>query len=235
MPTDAVVLIPAHCNGPPTSGNGGYSCGLLAAHIEGASRVRLQVPPPLETPLNVKREAEGLALYDGDTLVARAWPTQLDTDIPDAPTLEAAGKAASGYPGHRQHMYPGCYVCGPERTGDGLCIFPGPLPDSSLLACAWTPRGEMLDTQGRVRPEIVWAALDCPGYFAVLGEVGTPALLGELSVELLASVPGDESLVVYCWSLGVEGRKASAGSAIADASGRVLAHARSLWITLQEP
>ena len=34
--------------GPPNSGNGGYVCGLLAAHIDGGAEITLRVPPPLE-------------------------------------------------------------------------------------------------------------------------------------------------------------------------------------------
>ena len=38
------VTIPARYNGPPDSGNGGYSCGVLAAFIDGPARVRLHSP-----------------------------------------------------------------------------------------------------------------------------------------------------------------------------------------------
>ena len=44
----AVVSIPSRFNGPPLSGNGGYSCGVLAAFIDGPAQVRLHVPPPLD-------------------------------------------------------------------------------------------------------------------------------------------------------------------------------------------
>ena len=45
---DRSVIIPSRFNGPPDSGNGGYSCGVLAAFIDGPARVRLHVPPPLD-------------------------------------------------------------------------------------------------------------------------------------------------------------------------------------------
>ena len=44
----ASLSIPARFNGPPASGNGGYSCGVLAACVAGPARVRLHAPPPLD-------------------------------------------------------------------------------------------------------------------------------------------------------------------------------------------
>ena len=85
-----------------------------------------------------------------------------------------------------------------------------------------------------MRPEIVWSALDCPGYFAAMGERPHKAVLGELEGHLLGKVPGRDTLVVYAWPLGNEGRKHYAGSAVADSQGRLLACARSTWITLRD-
>ena len=58
-------------------------------------------------------------------------------------------------------------------------------------------------------------------------------LLGELTADLLRDVPGQQPLVVYAWPLGREGRKAWAGTAIADAAGEVFAVSLSLWIILK--
>ena len=84
------VLIPARFNGPPTSGNGGYSCGLVARFIDGPARVRLHSPPPLDEPLDLRVLDEGaVELTQGDTLVASGWPATLSLEIPAAPSLEA--------------------------------------------------------------------------------------------------------------------------------------------------
>jgi hypothetical protein len=231
----ASVMIPAHCNGPRTSGNGGYSCGLLAGFIEGPARVRLHVPPPLETELKVsKGEGDAWEMRAGETLVGTAWPAEFALDVPPAPALEVARDASTRFACFEEHDYPHCYVCGPQRLDDGLCIFPGPVDDWSLLACAWQPRPEMLDEQGFVSPEVIWSALDCPGYFAAVGQQRLRTLLGELSVSIFERVPGAEPLVVYCWPLGNEGRKRWGGAAIADAQGRVLAASHSLWIALKD-
>ena len=53
------LTIPACFNGPPTSANGGYTCGRVA-QLVGAevAEVSLRSPPPLDTPLSVGRDGE---------------------------------------------------------------------------------------------------------------------------------------------------------------------------------
>ncbi len=141
-----------------------------------------------------------------------------------------------GYLSYQEHSYPTCFVCGPQRPGhDGLCLFPGPVDDWTLLACPWRPAADLLDESGNVRPEIVWSALDCPGFYAATGDTLVPVLLGELTAELRAPVPGDKPLVVFCWPLGREGRKLCGGVAIANQDGEVLACSRSIWIVQRLP
>jgi hypothetical protein len=84
-----------------------------------------------------------------------------------------------------------------------------------------------------VDPEFVWSALDCTGFFA-FGPLpdGAPALLGELTARIDADVIAGEPHVVAGWSLGGEGRKRYAGSAVYDARGHLLALARATWIVI---
>ena len=228
--------IPARFNGPPDSGNGGYSCGVLAAFIDGPCRVRLHVPPPLDADLRVVEAGEGrLEMYDGDTLVGSAVPATETLQIPQPPTLAVATEALTRFPGYHDHPLDTCFVCGPNRKAkDGLELFNGPVEGWDLLASTWTPAEDLLDDRGRVRPEIVWAALDCPGYFAAVGSELRLALLGELYAELRVPLPGGQPLVVYSWPISAEGRKLFAGAAIADAEGNVLACSRSTWIVLKD-
>jgi hypothetical protein len=230
-----LTTIPARFNGPPASGNGGYSCGLLAAHIAGPARVRLHEPPPLQTKLRITRtDSGGVEMYDGDTLVGSAAPAPLELAIPAPPSQSSAQAAMQHFPCYRGHAFPTCFVCGPERPHrDGLALFPGPVADSALWACVWRPAADLLDESGLIRPEILWSALDCPGYFAALGSTLRPALLGELAGELRTGVAGDLPLVVYAWPLGEDGRKHFAGAAIATATGDVVACSRSTWIALR--
>jgi hypothetical protein len=228
--------IPPRFNGPPSSGNGGYSCGVVAAHIAGIARVRLHSPPPLDTPMQLHgAEQHALELRSEGTLIATGVTAELQLEIPQAPTLEQARKASEGYPGHREHMFGSCFVCGTKRApGDGLRLFPGPVDDWSLVAAPWEPPTDLLDAHGDVLPEIVWSALDCPGCYGALGENMVPVLLGELVAELRAPVPGNEPLIVYAWPLGREGRKAYGGTAIANQAGDVLACSHSTWIILKK-
>jgi len=232
----SAITIPGRFNGPPGSGNGGYSCGVLAAQLpEGPCKVRLHSPPPMDTPLAVrKRDSQQVEMLAGEALVGTAVACELDMDIPRAPTLQQAERASEGYLSYQDHSYPTCFVCGPQRPGhDGLCLFPGPVDDWTLLACPWRPTADLLDGSGNVRPEIVWSALDCPGFYAATGDTLVPVLLGELTADLRAPVPGDKPLVVFCWPLGREGRKLYGGVAIANQDGEVLACSRSIWIVLR--
>src|SRR6185436_9559900 len=57
---DGVVLtIDPRYRGPDTSGNGGYTCGLVAAHVAGDAEVTLRLPPPLGRPLRVEPRDDG--------------------------------------------------------------------------------------------------------------------------------------------------------------------------------
>ncbi len=231
------VSIPGRFNGPPNSGNGGYSCGVLAAFIDGPARVRLHAPPPLDTPLRVSHGDDGaVQMHDGDTLVGTAVPAPLELDIPAAPSPAEAEQAMSRFPCYEGHVFGTCFVCGPDRPErDGLELFTGGVAGADALASLWNPGADLQDAAGNLRPEILWAALDCPGYFASMGDDLRPAMLGELAGELYGDVAGDQTLVVFAWPLGRQGRKFFAGAAVATAEGQVVAASRSTWIELQAP
>lgn len=226
------ITIESRFRGPPRSGNGGYVCGRLAALIDGPARVRLRVPPPLDRPLVGRREGEEARLLDGDEVVATAIPGRPQLEVPRPPTLEQARRARERYAGQTGHVFPTCFVCGPQREpGDALCIYAGPVGDG-IVAAPFEVPPDLVDEGGHALPEIVWAALDCPGYFAVTGERLQPMVLGELCAELRAAVPVGETLVAFAWPLQVEGRKAHCGSAVATREGEVLAVGRGTWIRL---
>jgi hypothetical protein len=133
--------------------------------------------------------------------------------------------------------FPGCFVCGPDRpTRDGLRIFPGPVPGGAVWAAPWTPDLSVAAADGRVRPDVVWAALDCPSGIAA-GEdarlpADTTALLGRMSARVAERpLPGRPCRVV-AWPVARDGRKLVAGSALLDRGGAVLATARTVWITV---
>src|SRR5689334_504274 len=54
------VVIDRRFNGPPASGQGGYSAGLLAERIPSdCAAVSLRLPPPLDTPLEIEERDDG--------------------------------------------------------------------------------------------------------------------------------------------------------------------------------
>jgi hypothetical protein len=215
------VIIPPRYNGPPGSANGGYACGLVSEALGGGFEVMLRRPPPVGVDLDLI----GHELRLGDEVIAEARRlTAPILDAPDPVSVEDAREASKGYPGFEHHAYPTCFVCGTDRD-DGLRIFPGPVAGreaEGVVASPWTPQ--------EVRPEIVWAALDCPSGWAVddFGREGV--LLGRMGATLRAIPESGREAVVVGWPIGVDGRKRYAGSALFNDAGALLAAARSTWI-----
>jgi hypothetical protein len=234
------LTIPARFNGPPGSANGGYTCGRVAALVGAEeAEVSLRTPPPLERPLEVVRDGERVELRDGDTLVAEGGPTELLLEVPEAvPRGEVAAAVEDGRERwSAQHPFPTCLVCGPAREArDGMRIFPANLGGGGVLfgAC-WTPGEALGDAHGWVRPEFVWAALDCPTSAPVanFGE-GPPCVLASLAARLGCPVRVDEPHTILSWRIEVEGRKRQAAAALFDSEGVFICASRALWIELRE-
>jgi hypothetical protein len=195
----------------------------------GAVSARLFLPPPLATRMSLTSDGPNLSLKAGDQLVGDARSDTLDLEVPAPPSLAEASSAVSGYAGFEAHPFPECFVCGPDRdSGDGLRLFPGPIPDSPVVAAPWTPHESVADDTGAVSRRVVWAALDCPSYFAIPSE--PPALLASLTAEVIRRPAVGEQMVAIGWHLRTEGRKHSCGSALVSAEGELVARAASLWI-----
>ncbi|WP_328343344.1 hypothetical protein [Micromonospora sp. NBC_00421] len=215
------MIIESRYNGPPGSGNGGWSAGVFA-EAYGADRpveVTLRRPPPLDTPLTL---TDG-DVYDPDGhLVAEVRPAD-DPPAPVPPVDPATAHAASaGYPGLVDHPFPGCYVCGPEHP-DGLRIFPGRLPDGRTAAPWRTPQ--------RVTAPTAWAALDCPGGWTVIAP-GRPYVLGRLAVALDTLPEPGEQCVVTGAVVTAEGRLAVVHTSLYGSAGGLLGRARATWVAL---
>lgn len=225
------LIIRTRFCGPPESGNGGYTCGLLAAGLQPPVEVTLRRPPPLDRELAVLRNPDGLALLDGDATVAEARRVAFALEVPHCPGLGAATEAAARYHGLIEHAFPTCFVCGTGRApGDGLRIFAGEVADDGLVASPWKPDPALADAQGAVRSEFVWAALDCPGAWAWLAELARPLVLGRLAAVVDVPVLAGRPHIVGGWRLGRDGRKHFSGTAIWAADGTVCARARATWI-----
>ena len=230
---NADVIIERRFRGPPQSGNGGYSCGVVAEGVDGVATVTLRMPPPLDRPLTLNGDGEQSRLTDGERLVGEATKATLDLVAPEAPTLEAAIHASRDYAGFQSHPFPGCYVCGPEREpGDGLRLFPGPVGDTLTVASPWTPDESLRRPDGLVERRHVWAALDCPSYFGLFSR--PMALLGRLTAAIDRLPEVGEPLVAIGWPIDTDGRKSFAGSALASLDGVILARAAATWIEIDE-
>ena len=222
------MIVPGRYNGPPDSANGGYACGLVAALLGGVAEVTLRLPPPLDRELDVVRADGRVEIRDGDALVAEAEPVTLALGVPAPVSVHAAADASTRYEGFVHHAYNTCFVCGPKRE-DGLGVYAGPVEGRpGLLAAPWTPGED-------VRPELVWAALDCPSGWAVDDFQREGVLLGRMAAEIDRLPTPDEPHVVLGWRVGEDGRKRYAGSALLTDDGEVLARARSTWIVPSAP
>ncbi|MHB8642751.1 MAG: hypothetical protein ACYDA3_07695 [Gaiellaceae bacterium] len=210
------MLIERRFRGPAMSGNGGYTCGLVAALAGNPAEVTLRVPPPLDVPLRV----EGTSVWAGETLVADAVPASVDVVAPEPVPFDEAARAAKP---DLDTPFPECFVCGHARE-DGLRIFAGPVPGRDVVAAPWVPRAD------ECAPEFVWAALDCPGAYATGVPGRGTVVLGRLAARVDRVPQAGERCVVVGWSLGDDGRKHFAGTALYGEAGDVIGVARAVWI-----
>jgi len=230
------LIIERRFCGPTDSANGGYACGRVASLLDGPAEVTLRSPPPLERALDVERTDGGVRVLASGKLVAEARPTLLAIDPPPPPTFAEATAASERYPWREGHPYPRCFVCGPERSrGDGLCIYPGAVEGRDLAAAPFFPDATLVDEGGSVRPEIVWATLDCPSWygFNCLHPFEGLVLLGRLAARLDARPREGDRCISAGWFLGREGRKIHCASALYSEAGDVLAAGKATWIALQ--
>jgi len=232
-------------NGPHESGNGGYSAGLAARLLPDAEAVEatIRAPIPLDQTLRVHTTNTGLDIMTDDAatrlLVMSLRSVHLETPAIKSPGLQAATVAAATYRNQDDHVLPHCFVCGPAREeGDGLRIFADWLKDPAgienpnsfpIVAAPWQPWPDLADESGLVAPEFIWAALDCPGAFAINAE---PILLGRMSARILKRPPPDHPLVVVAWAKGRDRRKHFAGSALFNEAGDLLAFSEQTWIQI---
>lgn len=220
--------------GPPRSGNGGYVCGLVAKVIPGLSEVKLLAPPPLDSDLTLEYTDNSATLTMDGSAIAKAAETSWDMTVPKCPDIEEALTAQENYLGFTKHDLPGCFVCGPKREiGDGLRIFAGTGKSGNIVSAVWEPANLPSNHNNEIDSEFIWAALDCPGFFAVTEQSGF-ALLGSLSVKHFHPVFLDQKYIVTGWHAGSEGRKHTAGTALFDEQGKLVAQAKAIWVSVDK-
>lgn len=241
----AQLVVPARFNGPPTSGNGGWAAGALAQLLIGADpvpesgvgtavTVRLRRPPPLDVAMDIEMDFQ--LGRDGGPRAATAsaagevvlTATQTTPDegaaLPVLPavTAQEAAATATGFRGAVDHPFTTCFACGTART-DGLGLAPGPLPDRpDDVAC-------VVSAPPDVDVPVVWAALDCPGAWA-LDVAGRPVVLGTMTASVARVPEPGEVCVVVGRALRREGRKAFTATTLWGEGDEPLARATAVWL-----
>ena len=218
------IIIPRRYRGPLTSANGGYASGRLAAFVDADEvEVTLRLPPPLDRPLLVRKDGGSATLLDGDDVVAEARAASVDAEPPAPVSVAEAEAAASRHARIGDEVFNECFVCGIRDARDGLEIYAGPVAGREPLhAAPWVVTESS--------PELVWAAIDCPGAYAVGGEGRGEVVLGRMTARVLRAPEVGERCVVLSWPLGEDGRKLFAGTGLFAEDGELLAIARQTWI-----
>jgi hypothetical protein len=235
-------VIPARFNGPATSANGGYACGVLAGAAAGAVPaaadvlpvVTLHGPPPLDAELSLRGAGRRTHVWHGDDLVATV--AAAPAAIPVEPAVPA-GIAEAGHTGFRGfdfHPFPGCFVCGTARPhGDGLALTPGPVRGTpGTVACTWTPDPAdpaVAGPAGGVLPEVVWAVLDCPGGWTA-DMSRRPRVLGRMTARIDRLPVAGSRHVLVGRSEPAAGRTVTSHTALYTEDGCLLGAASAVWI-----
>lgn len=249
--SDDTLIIPAKYRGPPTSGNGGYVAGVIAAALTGgehafannrAVEVTLRAPIPLDVPMMVRRAKKSLTVVRDEKLIAEASIQPLRIDIPTPVGWDEAFNARAHsyslpvawhpmFNAVRRGVHPICFCCGAElKEDDGLHVYSAPVDNNGQVAAAWIAREIFADARGHVRPEFIWTALDCPGQMAWRARGAQTGMLGRLSARIERAVRAGERCVVSGWTMGNERKKYFAGTALRNEAGELCAYAKAVWI-----
>lgn len=225
--------VPVRFCGPPDSGNGGYTCGLLARELGGVVECTLRTPVPLDVPLKFERTKAGGLLRQGEKIVVEAKPTTIAVMPPAPVSAQAATEAMAASPAlDPGHPFPTCFVCGPKRgVHDGLRIFPAPV-DGGVCVAAWIPDIEFGDDHQVLRTEFLWAAMDCPTGFAAGFPTAGKLVTGRLAVQQLKNIRTGAGCVLMSWPLGIEGRKHFSAACLYQDE-ELCAVARATWIKVE--
>ena len=106
---------------------------------------------------------------------------------------------------------------------DGLGIYAGPVAGREPVhAAPWDVHESS--------PELVWAAIDCPGAYAVGAAGRGEVVLGRMTARIQRLPESGDRCVVVSWPLAEDGRKLFAGTALFAEDGELLALAEQVWI-----
>jgi hypothetical protein len=267
--SDRGWLVRAFRAGPGLDGPPGILQGGLASTVAGvvagladpfgapltSVTARLHAPTPLERDLLIAlRPADGVARYevelrDADRVLVSATVELAGRDpAPGVPDLTELAIGALP-PQQDQHVFPTCFVCGPDCTHphalrrtfgyvrDDAVALPW-LADDALAAPSLDRVTDHLDAPGVIDPLLVGAVLDCPGVWAAMPTVQeagyTGCVLAGFEVRHYRDAPTFEPLRLVARFDELDGRKVRARTALADEDGALYAVASALHITVAE-
>jgi hypothetical protein len=122
-----------------------------------------------------------------------------------------------------------------RRTADLPRTGPG---RDRLVAAPWIPDSSLAGDDGRVRPEFVWAALDCPQLWSLI--VGSPqdsterVVTAAMATRIDGAVMPGRPHVVMAWPMDRVGWSLFAGGAVATTHGEVIAVSRQRAVALAD-
>jgi hypothetical protein len=222
--------------GPPDHANGGYVGGLLFEMLDPpnqCAQVTLRRPLPVESEVEARPARRGgVDLVAGGEVLVEAEPANLSMEIHPPVPFADAGRAARDLPDGAAFQFRGCFVCGADRgPRDGLGIRPGPVPKRTTVAAPWIPDHGLTGPGDLVRQRYVWAALDCPGAYALHlnGAGDEPLVLGRMTAKVIHPLAAGERCVVTAWPIGADGRRLFAGTAIHNEQGWLVALTTQTW------
>jgi hypothetical protein len=240
---ETIEISDKYC-GPPMSGNGGYIAGITANKIRNsAAVVKIKAPAPLNKSLiyslNSNNNEINLLSKDSKEVIAAAMEdSDFYMNLPELGqlSLDEIENPSEEYLGFRKHPFPTCFVCGPKRLPkDGMRIFSAKISDqfgfSHLHGAFWNPWKDLATADGKIRNEIIWSALDCPGGFAVSYVEPCMIVLVKLRARILESIFTEVPYAILSWEMGRNRRQRIAGTAIYRISDRkCVAYSEALWM-----
>ena len=233
--SDVVVIDPRFHSWDGVA-HGGYVAGLVGGRVGTNAEVTLRQAAPFDVPLSIGGNGDGeIALTLEDAVIARGGPSEPNVDLPEPVSFKTATKLEWNHDTLNEHPTPHCFCCGYERAkGDGLRVFPAPIPGRPLgqVVAPWVPDAAFAGPDGALRPEFVWAALDCPGFWGMALSIShMPNVITiRLAATLNGTIKADVRHVVMGWPISHHGRKFLCGSAIFGPDGDVLAAGRATWL-----
>ena len=98
---------------------------------------------------------------------------------------------------------------------------------------AWVPDLEFGASDQLLRPEFLWAAMDCPTGFAAGFPTAGKLVTGRLAVQQLKEIRTGAGCLLMSWPLGIEGRKHFSAACLYQ-DDELCAVARATWIRIEE-